>query len=100
MAENTINMCVATDLGYYFMGGGAGGGRGMAASPAPGMSEQMQQKIREMFGDGFFPLKMTMSQNGQNITMVAKSIEKKSVSDDIFRIPEGYTRMGGMGGGN
>jgi hypothetical protein len=99
MKQGTINMCVASDLGYYFMGGGAGGGRNVA-SPAAGMSEQMQEKIREMFADGFFPLKMTMSQNGQNIRMTATSIEKKSVSDDLFTIPAGYTKMPGMGGGN
>jgi hypothetical protein len=100
MNQGTINMCVATDLGYYFMGGGPSGGRGMGASPAAGMSEQMQAKIREMFGDGFFPLKVNVSQNGQNIVMTATSIEKGSVSDDLFKIPEGYTKMPGMGGGN
>lgn len=101
MAQGTVNTCVATDLGYYFMGGGAGGGRGMGASPAAGMTEQVQKQIREMFGDGFFPLKFTMSQGGgQTITMTATSIEKKSISDDLFDIPEGYTKMPGMGGGN
>jgi hypothetical protein len=99
MKEGTVNMCVASDLGYYFMGGGAGGGRNVA-SPAAGMSEEMQEKIREMFSDGFFPLRMTMSQNGQNIRMTATSIQKKSVSDDLFVIPAGYTKMPGMGGGN
>lgn len=96
---NAINMCVATDIGYYFMGGSSGGRGGMAGSPAAGMSEAMQEQIRELFGSGFFPLRMTMSQGSQSVSLVATSIEKKSISDDLFTIPEGYTKMGGSGGG-
>jgi hypothetical protein len=99
-AGTTMTMCAATDLGFYFMGGGGGGGggRGRMGGP-PGMNPELEAKIREIFEDGFFPLKMTATQNGQSMTMVATSIEQKSLADDLFVVPAGYTKMPGMGGG-
>ncbi|HUF69026.1 MAG TPA: DUF4412 domain-containing protein [Longimicrobiales bacterium] len=92
----TMTMCAATDLGFYFMGGGGGGGR---MGGPPGMNPELEAKIREVFEDGFFPLKMTATQNGQSVTLVATSIEQKSLADDLFVVPAGYTKMPGMGGG-
>ncbi len=57
----------------------------------------MEGQIREMFGDGFFPLKMSMAQNDMSITMVATEVERKPISDDLFEVPEGYRRMPGGG---
>jgi len=94
--QGQIDMCVATDLDYYFIGGTTGGrGNGAAA----GFNPKLEQAIRDAFKDGFFPLKVTANQNGQNMSMVATKVERKALPDDLFVIPSDYTKMSGPGGG-
>lgn len=53
-----------------------------------------------------FPLKMQMApMEGMTMTLTATKLELKKISDDMFKIPDGYTveafdpsKMGGMGG--
>jgi len=95
-SQGTVMMCVATDLGFYMPGSGSSP---MGRTNAAGLTAEMESQIRKEFGDGFFPLKVTASTGGQSVTMVATAVEKKSLADDMFEIPEGYTKMAGMGGG-
>lgn len=96
MATNSMTMCIATDLGFYFMGGTGPGGVG--PSSALGINPRLEEKFREMFSDGFFPLKVASTGGSQNISMTATSIEPGPVADDAFVVPQGYIRMPGPGG--
>jgi hypothetical protein len=97
LSSTSMTMCIATDLGFYFLGGNGAGG--MGASSALGMNPQLEAKFREMFADGFFPLKVVSTGTGQMISLAATSIEPGPVADDAFAVPEGYTKMPGPGGG-
>lgn len=94
--QGEIRICVASDLGFFFMGTSSGGGR--MGGPTPGLNPELEKKFRDLFKDGFFPLKVTTNADGQSVTMTATSVERTSVSDDMFVVPAGYTKMGGMGG--
>ena len=100
--QNT-DMCVATGLGYY-LGGGAAGRRGPGSGsssygmPRPG--DTRMAAFRAKFKDGFFPLRLTVTEGGKVTTdMVVTSIERRALPDDMFTVPEGFTemRMPGMG---
>jgi hypothetical protein len=88
----TVEICAATGLGYYTrfndFPGGRGGRRGGGAAATRNV-----RFWQEKFSEGFFPLKTVTTQNGQTMTMEVTKIEKKSVSDDLFTPPAGYTEM-------
>jgi len=91
----TIDMCIASGLGFMpFSQPGAMSGRN---SPAPGGLADFSA-WRARFGDGFVVLAVETTQNGATTTMRAKSIERKSVSDDLFEVPSDYTQMKMPGG--
>ena len=77
-ATNETDVCAATGLGFHMssMEGGVGGG----AAPAG------WEKLRDRFADGFFPLKMTTTTPQGSMVMEAVTLEKKSLSDDLFKI--------------
>jgi hypothetical protein len=86
---NTIDMCIAQGLGFVpFM---SMSNQGMAN--APDVDEWKQR-----FPDGFLPLAMTVTAQGQTMTMRASTLEKKSVDASLFQVPSGYTEMRGPGG--
>lgn len=100
--QNT-DMCVATGLGYY-LGGGAAGRRGPGSGggsygvPRPG--DARMAAFRAKFKNGFFPLRLTVTEGGKVTTdMVVTAIERRALSDDMFTVPAGFTemRMPGMG---
>jgi len=101
-AQNT-DMCVATGLGYY-LGGGAAGRRGPGSGgnsyglPRPG--DARAAAFRAKFSNGFFPLRLTVTEGGKVTTdMVVTSIEPRALADDLFTVPADFTemRMPGMG---
>jgi hypothetical protein len=106
-AQN-IDMCVATGIGYFMAGGGGGGARGPGGPggsggsfglPRPG--DPRMAEFRRRFKDGFFPLRLTVTEGGQMKTdMVVTSVERRALADDLFTVPAGYTemRMPGMPG--
>lgn len=94
--QNT-DMCVATGLGYYLSGGAAsrrgpgGGGSGFGV-PRPG--DARAAAFRRQFKDGFFPLRLTVTEGGRVTTdMVVTSIEQRRLTDDLFQVPAGFTEM-------
>lgn len=91
--NTTVDVCVAGGLGFVpFSTPGTRGGSSM------GDLAEMA-KWRAHFADGFIPLEVNMTGQGQEMTMRATSVEKKSLADDLFQIPAGYTEMKMPGGG-
>jgi len=86
------DVCAAKGLGTYFIGGnpmGMRGGRG-----APPAAEAWQH-----LGTNTFPLKV--QRVGGDVSMEVTKIEKKSLDDDLFKVPSDFQKfdMGGMGRG-
>lgn len=69
-----VDVCVASGLGFI-----AGSGDGPASSLD-------MDELRELFKDGYFPLKMTASTPQGDMVMEAVSLERKSLSDTLFNI--------------
>jgi len=82
---NTYQMCVAKGLGNFMMPKNP-----MAQSNTP-------QWAKEAMADGFMPLEVVEISGSSNSTkMRATRIEEKSLSDDLFQVPEGYNDMSSM----
>jgi len=87
----TADICIAEGLGFMPIGSpGAMGGGSLAAD---------MEAWQARFPDGFLPLSMEMTSQGNTMTMRATAVEQTSLSDDLFVVPEGYTRMPGGPGG-
>ena len=87
---DAMRACIAQSLGHFlFPNTGGPMGRGSSGSPA----------WTKAFGTKpGFPLKV-WSPAGGGVAMEVTSIEKGSVSADMFAIPDGYVDMGAMMGG-
>lgn len=100
--QNT-DMCVATGLGYYLGGGGAGRrgpGSGGNSYGVPRPGDPRAAAFRAKFPNGFFPLRLTVTEGGKVTTdMVVTAVEQRALADDLFTVPAGFTemRMPGMG---
>ncbi len=91
----TVDACVARGMGYYMSGGG---GRRAAQdfwSGIPNADDPRYAAFRRQFANGFFPLKMEMrDEHGKvGMTMVATKIDRRSLSDDLFKPPADYKEM-------
>lgn len=84
--DGEMDMCIASGLGFVPLA--SGGMPGMASPDA----------WRARFSNGFLPLSMTYTSQGQTTTMKATEVERGSVPAAEFEVPEGYTRIPGMGG--
>jgi len=97
--KQDVDVCVASGLGYYL--GGSESQRGRSSGfGLPRAGDPRWRQFREMFADGFFPLKTTMTEGGKvKAEMVATSVEPRTLSDDVFAVPAGFQemRMPGMG---
>lgn len=83
----TTDVCLAKGLGTFAQMGGGMGGRGRG-----GMGGGWEGHIGQEF-----PLKVTQ---GGSVEMIVTNIEKKSLDDSLFAIPNGYQKMDmPMGGG-
>lgn len=78
----TTDVCLAKGLGTFVSPGGGMRGRGA-------MGGGWESAVR-----GMFPLKVQM---GGRVTMEATKIEKKTLDPSLFKVPDGYQKMG-MGG--
>jgi hypothetical protein len=98
--KQDVDVCVASGLGYY-LAGSAPGQRGRSPSfGLPSAGDPRWAEFREMFKDGFFPLKTTLTEGGKvKMEMVATSVEPRALGDDLFTVPAGFQemRMPGMG---
>jgi hypothetical protein len=86
----SLDICVAQGLGFVpFM---SMGNQGAGMSHATSVEEW-----KKRFPNGFLPLRMSVTAQGQSMTMRATSIDRKSLGADLFKVPDGYTQMGGPG---
>ena len=92
-----VDVCVARGMGFY-MSGGAGGARGQRAAEdfwSVSPDDPRYAEMRRQFGTGFFPLKMeSKDEHGQvQMTMVATKIDRRALSDNLFKPPADYKEM-------
>lgn len=101
-AEAEVDVCAAKGMGWYMgAGAGAGGGlgqmmgrgRGNDGPGMPNLSDAQIRQLREMFTDGFFPLKVVSTSPQGSMTLVATSIERKTLPASLFAPPSDYTEM-------
>lgn len=92
----TLELCIATDLGFLSLGGMSSELLNAAAASNPEYGRLIAQ-----FKDGFFPLRTSVLEGGK-VVMASEvtKVEKKSISDDLFLVPPGYQeiRLPGLGG--
>jgi hypothetical protein len=106
-----VDVCAAKGLGWHSgaapsmdgmgsMGMGMGGrGRGMGGPETPsGISPAQMAVLRERFADGFFPLKITTVQGGENAVIEVVSLERGDLDDALFRPPSDYQEIRMPGG--
>src|SRR5699024_901761 len=81
----TLSMCVAKDLGTFMSPGNP-----MAKKSAPDWA-------KKVIAEGYMPLEVIEETNGsKKVQMKATKIEEKSLSPDLFTIPDGYKDMSSM----
>ncbi|HLR24259.1 MAG TPA: DUF4412 domain-containing protein, partial [Fodinibius sp.] len=81
----TLSMCVAKDLGTFMSPGNP-----MAKKSAPDWA-------KKVIAEGYMPLEVIEEANGsKRVQMKATKIEEKSLSPDLFTIPDGYKDMSSM----
>lgn len=84
-AENVVEACMAKGLGPFIMPQNP-----MSKGNAPAWAQELQSQ-------NAMPLEVVQIQNGnRSLQMRATKIERKSLSDDLFTIPDGYRDMSGM----
>ncbi|MCS7311733.1 MAG: DUF4412 domain-containing protein [Acidobacteria bacterium] len=93
-----FDMCLAKGLGFFGMGGP--GGRtefesGLSLIDRAQLEAQLaaRPELKELVEGGAFPLKVEAKKGVGGFVMVATRIERKSLSDDLFRPPAGYQEM-------
>ncbi len=94
--DQKMDVCLAKGLGFFGMRGGKGRGGLSAAFPTMERAKLEAQvaahpEVKELVDGGAFPLKMEDADH--KFSMVVTKIEKKSLSDDLFRAPAGYQEM-------
>ena len=85
-----MRACIAQSMGHFLFPS-MGGGMGRAGAASPAWTKAFGTK------DGF-PMKV-WSPAGGGVAMEVTSIDKGTVSPDMFSIPEGYVDMASMMGG-
>lgn len=83
--EGTFETCMAKGMGTYMMPQNQ-----MQQGNAPAWAQQFLE-------EGAMPLEIVAINNGKRtVKMKATKIEEKSLSDDLFEVPEGYRDMSSM----
>jgi len=85
----TLDICIAQGLGFVPMMSGMG---------QAGSSQADIAEWKKRFPNGFLPLEMKVTSEGQTMTLRATNVEKKALADDLFKVPDGYTAMPGFTG--
>lgn len=80
-----LSLCMADDLGTFMSPGNP-----MTKRNAPAWA-------KEIVSEGYMPLEVIEESDGdKRVQMRAIKIEEKSLSDDLFAVPEGYNDMSKM----
>ncbi len=83
----TTDVCLAKGLGTFVQMGSGMGGRGRSGGMGGGWEGHLGQA---------FPLKV---ERDGTVEMLVTNIQKKSIDDSIFSIPDGFQKMTMPGGG-
>ncbi len=83
--DGTFEVCMAKGMGTFMM-------------PQSEMQQQQAPNwAKQFWEDGAMPLEIVEVQNGnRSVKMEATRIEEKSLSDDLFEVPDDYRDMSGM----
>lgn len=83
--DGAFEVCMAKGMGTFMM-------------PQSKMQQQQAPDwAKQFWEDGAMPLEITEVQNGnRSVKMKATKIEEKSLSDDLFEVPQDYRDMSGM----
>lgn len=89
-----VEACIATGMGW-FMGGPANPmARGRGSEAGPNWAAYAKE-----FRDGMVPLRVRSRQGANwNTIMEATAVDRRPLSDDLFRVPTGLRRMSMPGG--
>jgi len=105
--KGLMDFCIAKGLGSFSPFGGVGGGGGMGGAGGSAAMAKLvaanpgYKQLLDMFKDGFFPLKMTMSEDGQvRMETEVTQIDKGNVPATMLAIPSDYTELKMPGFGN
>lgn len=83
--DNTVEACMAKGMGTFMMPKNPMGG------------DSTPQWAKELMDEGAMPLEVIEIEGGNRALMMrAKKIEEKSLSDDLYVIPDGYRDMSAM----
>jgi hypothetical protein len=98
---NTLEMCVAKGMGY-FLAGRSPMGRGGDGDTDNASELSANPEFVRLYRDGFFPLRISKVKNDSVVStsMLAKTVEAKSVDAALFQVPSDYQEMkmpAGMG---
>lgn len=88
--ETSVDICVASGLGFVPFSPGSAGGAS---------TEARIDEWKRHFSGGFLPLSMVVTGSDMTMTMTATSVERNSLSPDLFEVPADYTEMKMPGGG-
>jgi hypothetical protein len=90
--KNTTTELWLTEQLGAFMGFATGGpmGRRGSAPAAPGWEEALK-------GKDFFPMRVVSTEGGKEVGRIeVTAVEKKSLPDSLFTVPDGWQDMGAM----
>ena len=88
--KGEAEVCSAKGMGFFAFGQSPLGGVGsMAALTALAANPD----YIKLYKDGFFPLKMVVTERGQEFVMEATRVEKKSLDASLFVPPPDYKEM-------
>lgn len=81
--------CVATGMGYFFMGGPS------TTKSGQRREHKWMKELREQFKDGAFPLRTTVYRDDgtEEMRMEVTKVEKKRLDDSLFAVPAGYKKF-------
>lgn len=83
--DSMIETCMAKGMGTFML------------PKSPMGQDNAPQWAKELMAQGAMPLEVVELENGnRSIQMRATRIEEKSLSADLFEIPDGYNDMSGM----
>jgi hypothetical protein len=88
--EKLIDVCVASGLGEFMVDEQMSGSRAMGGTV---QTDTLYDDLGSSFPGGYFPLKIISRASGTARTVLqVMSIERKQISDDVFKVPGGYTK--------
>ena len=94
--EGGGEVCVATTLGHFIAIEGQAGMVALGNDGGRGWHDPRFAEFMRYFKDGAVPLRFVLGGDGRRqMTFTATRVERKALPDELFRVPTGYTLIGG-----